>query len=117
MTMKDTKNTYLYDRHQVNSKSYNKRKSHALCRSIAEERLCFKNGVSLGSLPITVEDGQTKRIVRRIVEKRVCKEYWRNRKCLDTFDNKHRADTKKNVSCVTRKIFGGPVKGHSTFVS
>ena len=111
--MKNMKNSYLYGSNQADNKSYNKRKSHSLCRSIAEEKLCFKDGLPLGSLPITVEDGQTKRIVRKIVEKRVCKEYWKNRKSSAAVDNKHRAATKKYVSSVTRKIFGEPVRGYS----
>lgn len=111
------KNTYFYGSNQADNKSCNKRKSHSLCRSIAEERLCFKEGAALGSLPITVEDGQTKRIVRRIVEKRVCKEYWKNRKSSDAIDNKHRAATKKYISSVTRKIFGDSIRGYSYVVA
>lgn len=107
------KNTYLYSSNQAVNKSYNKRMSHSLCRSIAEERLIFKDGVPLGSLPITVEDGQTKRIVRRIVEKRVCQEYWKNRKDSDAVDGKHHAATKKYMSSVTRKIFGEHISEYS----
>ena len=80
--MKNMKNSYLYGSNQADNKSYNKRKSHSLCRSIAEERLCFKDGAPLGSLPITVEDGQTKRIVRRIVEKLSSMKRLRERNCL-----------------------------------
>ena len=108
--MKSIKNNYLYGCTSA-AKSQNKRKAHSLCRSIAEEELAFKNGSALGSLSIAIEDGETKRKVRRIVEKRVCKEYWKTRKNAVIIDNKHRAATKKYVSSVTRKIFGGPVKG------
>ncbi len=109
--MKNKKNTYLYGNNQADNKSYNRRKSHSLCRSIAEEELLFKGGALLGSLPISIEDGETKRMVRRIVEKRVCKEYWKARKNVVIKDNKHRAATKRYISCVTRKIFGDSVKG------
>ena len=109
--MKNIKNNYLYGCTTA-AKSQNKHKSHSLCRSIAEEELAFKNGSALGSLSIANEDGETKRKVRRIVEKRVCKEYWKTRKNAVITDNKHRAATKKYVSCVTRKIFGGPVRIH-----
>lgn len=111
-TMKNIKNNYHYDCVQ-GVKSYYKRKTHSLCRSIAEEKLSFKDGVELGSLAIGIEDGETKRMVRRIVEKRVCKEYWKTKKNSAILDNKHRAATKKYVSSVTRKIFGKPVRGFS----
>ena len=114
--MKNIKNNYLNDCVQT-VKSYNKRKSHSLCRSIAEEKLSFKDGVELGSLSIGIEDGETKRKVRRIVEKRVCKEYWKTKKSSAILDNKHRAATKKYVSSVTRKIFGEPVRGFSYLVA
>ncbi len=108
--MKNIKNNYFYDSTSA-AKFQNKHKAHSLCRSIAEEELAFKNGSALGALSIAIEDGQTKRKVRRIVEKRVCKEYWKARKHAAISDNNHRAATKRYVSCVTRKIFGGPVKG------
>lgn len=85
----------------------NKRKSPSLYSSIAAEKLAFKKEVPLGSLHIAVEDGETKRKVRRIVEKRVCKEYWKARKNIVITDNKHRAATKKYVSRITKKIFNG----------
>ena len=110
--MKNIKNHYIYG-HNLASKSDNKKKAHSLCRSIAEEQLAFKDGAELGSLSIGIEDGATKRMVRRIVEKRVCKEYWKQQKRGGVPDNKHRAATKKYVSRVTQKIFGQPVKGFS----
>jgi hypothetical protein len=108
--MKNIKNNYLYDCNTA-TKSQNRHKVHSLCRSIAEEELLFKNGAALGSLTIAIEDGKTKRTVRRIVEKRVCKEYWKSRKNAAITDNKHRAATKRYVSCVSKKIFGEPVMG------
>ena len=50
-------------------------------------------------------------MVRRIVEKRVCKEYWKLQKKTGDKSNKHRAATKKYISRVTQKIFGQPVVG------
>ena len=108
--MKNLKNNYISGHWQV-IKSENKKKTRSLCRSIAEEKLAFKDGVELGSLSIGIEDGVTKRMVRRIVEKRVCKDYWKLRKRSTGESNKHRAVTKKYVSRVTRKIFGQPVRG------
>ena len=110
--MKNIKNQFTCGR-PLASKSENKKKAHSLCRSIAEEKLAFKDGVELGSLSIGIEDGATKRMVRRIVEKRVCKDYWKQQKRGGVSDNKHRAATKKYVSRVTQKIFGQPVRGFS----
>ena len=42
--MKNLKNNYNYGRRQAN-KSENKKKTNSLCRSIAEEKLNFKDGV------------------------------------------------------------------------
>lgn len=109
--MKNRKNNYIIYDYRRSNKFYNRKKSHSLCRSISEEKLTFKDGAELGSLLIAIEDGATKRKVRRIVEKRVCKEYWKNRGNKEITDNKHRSATKKYVSCVTKKIFGSPVKG------
>lgn len=108
--MKNIKNNYIYGR-SLACKSDNKKKSHSLFRSIAEEKLVFKDGAELGSLSIGIEDGATKRMVRRIVEKRVCKEYWKLQKKSGDKSNKHRAATKKYISRVTQKIFGQPVVG------
>lgn len=91
--------------------SENKKKSHSLSKSISEERLDFKGGTQLGSLPIAIESGSTKRKVRRILEKRVNQEYWSHVRNGAITDNRHRASSKKYVSNVTRKIFGGPVVG------
>ena len=110
--MKKIKNQFIYGRN-LTAKAENKKKAHSLCRSIAKEKLNFKNGAELGSLSIGIEDGATKCMVRRIVEKRVCKEYWKLQKSRTVVDNKHRAATKKYVSCVTQKIFGQPVRGFS----
>lgn len=111
-TMKNIKNHYIYGQNLA-SKSDNKKKTRSLCQSIAGEKLNFKDGEELGSLSIGIEDGATKRIVRRIVEKRVYKDYWKQQKNGGITNNKHRAATKKNVSRVTQKIFGQPVKGFS----
>jgi hypothetical protein len=109
MTMKNIKTDYLYG--NTAKQAQNKHKTQSISQSIAVERLTFKDGAALGSLSIAIEDGSTKRKVRRIVEKRVCKEYWKTRKNAAITDNKHRSATKRYISCVTRIIFGEPVKG------
>lgn len=108
--MKNIRNMYSYDS-CLSNKFYNRKKSRSLCRSIAEEKLTFKDGTELGALLIAIEDGATKRKVRRIVEKRVCKEYWKARENSVVSDNKHRSAMKKYVASVMKKIFGGPMSG------
>lgn len=100
--MKNIKNNYFISCIQA-TKFTNRRKAHSLCRSIAEEELTFKDGAPLGSLMIAIEDGDTKRKIRRIVEKRVYKEYWRSHRNSAIQDNKHRAASMKYVSCVTQR--------------
>jgi len=107
--MKKIKRNYIYDREET-IKS-NRQNTFNLSRSIAEERLSFRDGTELGSLSIAIEDGYTKRKIRRIVEKRVNQDYWSHVNDSRTFDNKHRAASKKYVSKVTRKIFGEPLTG------
>ena len=55
-------------------KKYIKSRSAAL----AEERLSFLGGERLGDLSISIECNATCRKVRRIMEKRVAQEFWRN---------------------------------------
>lgn len=102
-TKRTMKNTYA---------SENKRKNHSVSRSISEEHLDFKGGIQLGDLSIAIESGSTKRKVRRILEKRVNQDYWSHVRNAQVRDNRHRASSKKYVSSVTRKIFGGPVTGY-----
>lgn len=113
--MKKIKKNYIYDR--AETVKSNRQKMFDLSRSIAEERLSFRDGTELGSLSIAIEDGYTKRKIRRIVEKRVNQDYWNHVNDSRTFDNKHRAASKKYVSKVTRKIFGEPLTGFSHPVS
>lgn len=114
--MKNIKNNYLCNDTST-VKFQNKHKAHSLSRAIAEEELTFKSGTALGSLSIAIENGDTKRKVRRIVEKRVYKKYWKVRKNTSIIDNRHRATTKRYVSCVTRKVFGEPISGFLYHVS
>ena len=107
--MKSIKNHCIYGQNLA-SKSDNKKKTRSLCQSIAGEKLNFKDGAELGSLSISIEDGATKRMVRRIVEKRVCKDYWKQQRNRGITNNKHRAATKKYVSRVTQKRIGHPVR-------
>lgn len=107
--MKKIKKNYIYDR--AETVKSNRQKTFNLSRSIAEEHLSFREGTELGSLSIAIEDGYTKRKIRRIIEKRVNQDYWSHVSDSRSFDNKHRAASKKYVSKVTRKIFGEPLTG------
>ena len=74
-------------------------------RSLSEERLAFRNGERLGDVSISIESGKTLRIVRRIVEKRVCQDYWNNgRSGRNTARNRYAM--KHRVSNHLRNIYG-----------
>ena len=74
-------------------------------RSLSEERLAFRNGERLGDVSISIESGKTLRKVRRIVEKRVCHDYWNQR---DSGRNtaRNRYAMKHRVSNHLRNIYG-----------
>ena len=74
-------------------------------RSLSEERLAFRNGERLGDVSISIESGKTLRKVRRIVEKRVCQDYWNQGKSgRDTAGNRY--SMKRRVSNHLRNIYG-----------
>ncbi|MCQ2146902.1 MAG: hypothetical protein MJZ16_05225 [Bacteroidales bacterium] len=70
-------------------------------REISDERLSFMDGERLGDVSIRIEDGATKRKIRRIVEKRVSQNYYKahpHAKCNARFATKrHLANTLKNI--------------------
>lgn len=103
--MKNIKNIYLEQSRRI-ARNYRKKQSYNLCRNIASEKLSFKKGSALGSLCMAEEDGATKRKIRRIVEKRVCQDYWKAAVQAYDSSNKHRYATARSVSKVTRRIFG-----------
>lgn len=71
---------------------------------LASERLRFKDGQALGDLSIAIEDGETVRKVRRIVEKRVCQRYWGTNR--GTGSNKGRYTTRRYLSNQLDNIYG-----------
>ena len=86
---------------QYNDTKYIRRQS----RSLSEERLAFRNGERLGDVSISIESGKTLRMVRRIVEKRVCQDYWNNgRSGRNTARNRYAM--KHRVSNHLRNIYG-----------
>ena len=74
-------------------------------RKISSERLNFKDGVALGDVDIFIDGGKTRKKVRRIVEKRVCQDYWKQAsgKCCD---NHSRYRTRHHVSNHLKNIYG-----------
>lgn len=86
--------------------SYSRRQQYdELSRAIASERLAFLDGAEIGSLILTDEAGETRRKVRRIVEKRVCQTYWKNHPRKVSYTNKPRSVTNRMVSDVKRSIW------------
>ncbi len=74
-------------------------------RSLSQERLAFKNGERLGDIAIGIENGKTLRKVRRIIEKRVCQDYWNNGRTGEgTARDRYRM--KRRVSNQLRNIYG-----------
>ena len=74
-------------------------------RSLSEERLAFRNGERLGDVSIGIESGKTLRKVRRIIEKRVCQDYWNHgRSGRKTAGNRY--SMKRRVSNHLRNIYG-----------
>lgn len=59
-----------------NEKKYIRKQSKALSR----EKLSFMDGTCLGDVDIFIESNATVRKVRRIMEKRICQDYWRTHK-------------------------------------
>lgn len=74
-------------------------------RRISDVKLNFKGGVALGDVDIFIDGGKTRSKVRRIIEKRVCQDYYRkfNRKYPD---NMNRYSTRRHVSNHLKNIYG-----------
>lgn len=78
---------------------YIKSKTHAL----RNEKLSFKGGQKLGDLSIGIEDNATLRMVRRIVEKRVCQDYYKNHPHVN---GNARYATRRHKSNAIRNLYG-----------
>jgi len=74
------------------------------CNSIAGEQLAFLDGMALGDIDLFAQSGETRRKVRRIVEKRVCQEMHRKGKAV--VDNWSRLHGKRRTSNQMKNIFG-----------
>ena len=78
---------------------------------LADERLEFLGGEHLGDLSIGIESNATCRKVRRIMEKRVAQEFWRQSSKGMRIGNRPRYETRRHVSNLCKNIFGMVPKG------
>lgn len=67
-------------------------------KKLYKEKLRFKKGQSLKDIDISIEDGETSRKVRRIVEKRMCQAYHRQHKHSGKNDTHNRHNMKRATS-------------------
>ena len=73
---------------------------------IAEQRLEFMDGERLGDVSIGIESNATCRKVRRIIEKRVAQNFWRNASSVKKQGNGARYQTRRYVSNHLKNIYG-----------
>ena len=72
---------------------------------ISEERLNFKGGIALGDVDIFIDGAKTRNKVRRIIEKRVSQDYWKQSGRKYT-DNHSRFKTRHHTSNHMKNIYG-----------
>lgn len=77
--------------------------------SLSDERLSFLDGKRLSDVDIFIESNATVRKVRRIIEKRVCQEYWRTRSGKGS--NGDRQRMRRHVSNQFKNIYGAVPSG------
>ena len=70
----------------------------------ALQRVNFKQGRRLGD--IYIYDNRTCKKVRRILEKRVAQDYWRNARAMSKFTNRGRYETRHFLSNQFQNIYG-----------
>lgn len=94
-------------------KPYHCEMKHIRNRSsiLSEERLVFLDGCRLGEVDIHIERNAVVRKVRRIMEKRICQEYWKRRS--RTGDNGDRHRMRRNISNHLKNIYGSVPVGFS----
>lgn len=82
----------------------NRGKIRRQSRALANEQLDFLDGTALGDVDIFIESGETRRKVRRIIEKRVCQGL--HRKGRPTTSNYSRYTGKHRVTNHLKNIYG-----------
>lgn len=74
----------------------------------ASQRISFKNGRRLGD--IRIHDNATFRKVRRILEKRVAQDYWKNAFDSSASTNRGRYETRRYLANQFQNIYGRPYR-------
>ena len=74
--------------------------------SISCEKLSFRDGAFLGDIDLSSESGNTRRKVRRIIEKRVCQDLYRSSRAANCADNYGRYNEKRRVANSLKNIYG-----------
>jgi len=94
----DTKRNYAKDRKDIKRQT----------RQLSDERLKFKDGKRLGDLNPSLESGESRRKLRRIMEKRVCKDFWAEKKRIGKSEetNFARHTIKRHIANHWRNIYG-----------
>lgn len=72
--------------------------------NLSREQMRFLDGCALGDIRLKNQDQETLRNIRRIIEKRVCQEYWKTR--TRDNDNFARFNTKRFVSNHIKNLYG-----------
>lgn len=80
-------------------------------RKLADEKLKFMDGSRLGDLSICIEDNATCRKVRRIMEKRVAQEFWKNSSGAKRVGNRPRFEMRHQLTNHFLNIFGAVPQG------
>lgn len=74
--------------------------------AFGNEKLSFKDGMNLGDLDIYNESGETRRKVRRIIEKRICQDLYRRSKAASKDNNYGRYNEKHRLSNSLKNLYG-----------
>lgn len=74
-------------------------------KKMSYEKLNFKGGIALADVDIFIDGGKTRSKVRRIIEKRVSQDYWKQ-STRKYPDNHSRYRTRHHVSNHLKNIFG-----------
>lgn len=82
-----------------------------LSRRLADEKLKFMDGSRLGNLSIRIEDNATCRKVRRIMEKRIAQDFWKNSSRAKRAGNRPRFEMRHQLTNHFLNIFGAVPQG------
>jgi len=78
----------------------------SLSKTLANERLSFKNNEELKNINLSEENGNTRRKIQRIIEKRISQNYWKGRKGCHSLSNRERTIVRREVKISCRMLQG-----------